>query len=162
MMSYELSSSCNTVQIQVNMDTRDEYYENICDDDFVYAEIRKQILLLTTDDDDDFTDDQKRSKNISSSIKRNSFNKINACSTTKFSRRYYDWTENEETNNAVPNWISNLWKINWNINGTGVFIPHINVRSRPRRNNNYKPSKCFVYTFTNKFFLCIPICEDFG
>lgn len=111
-------------------------YENSGDDDSFYAELRKQILLLTTDDEDeeeedrydDFINDQ-----------RNKISRFTKRSAAKSPGRYYDWTENDKTNNSVPNWILNLWRTG-NINGTGVFIPDINVKSR-RRNN--KPSKCF-------------------
>ncbi|CAK9159585.1 unnamed protein product [Ilex paraguariensis] len=110
------------------------------EDDVFYAELRRQILLLTGDDedgDDDYFQRRMKHSNAARNMRR-----PNLCSAAaNLPGGYFNWSENEN-NNSVPAWLSNLWRSNGT--GTGVFIPHVVKSSRRRRKNNdkgrmYKP-----------------------
>ncbi|KAL8120912.1 uncharacterized protein LOC141724964 [Apium graveolens] len=94
-------------------------YENDGDDKF-YAELERRILVLINTADEG--DHSKNSRMIGGT--RNY--------STRRDQSYFDWTETENPPSSVPSTILNLWRSN--VNGTGVFIPHM-VKAK-RRNKN--------------------------
>ena len=105
-------------------------YENDGDDMF-YAELERRILVLinTADESGDHAN--------------NSTRRINSYSSRR-DQRYFDWTETENPPSSVPSTISNLWR-SANVNGTGVFIPHMVKAKRRNKNRTFSLPLCFLY-----------------
>ncbi|KAK2635843.1 hypothetical protein Ddye_030635 [Dipteronia dyeriana] len=97
-------------------------FDDVNEDDVLYAELRRQILLLTADNDEDCEDFVRKKR--PNSIERNS-NTSMSLSTTLQPGSYFNWWGNPKSD-CVPTWLVNLWRNgNGNGNGTGVFIPRI-------------------------------------
>ncbi|GKE14145.1 hypothetical protein Tco_1421722 [Tanacetum coccineum] len=99
--------------------------------DVFYAELEKQVLALLDDHDQkEFPSDTRKHSSSSPTTRR--------LDIAKRPTNYFYWNDNVD--DPVPIWISNLWGNN-NNKGTGVFIPSV-VNSRrknyPRRRNNNK------------------------
>lgn len=103
----------------VDHDLDQTSYENDGDDKF-YAELERRILVLinTADEGDHSKNSPMIGRTSNYSYRRD--------------QSYFDWTESENPPSSVPTTILNLWRTN--VNGTGVFIPHM-VKAK-RRNNN--------------------------
>lgn len=103
-------------------------YENDGDDVF-YAELERRILVLINT-----ADESDHSKNSRMMRRTNNYS-------SRRDQSYFDWTEAENPPGSVPSTILNLWR-SANVNGTGVFIPHV-VKAK-RRNKNRKFSLPFL------------------
>ncbi|CAN0876409.1 hypothetical protein LINGRAHAP2_LOCUS11302 [Linum grandiflorum] len=101
-------------------------------DDAFYLEIRRQILLLTADQHED--DGDRRRKGTPCCCRGRVMAEVGPYSAGQIG---------DCTDVPPPDWLVNLWTSSTtsgsgNVVGTGVFIPRITVKSRPRKNNRYR------------------------
>lgn len=112
-------------------------------DDIIYSELERRILVLINVSGESDSEDSRmmrRTCNYSSHQDQN----------------YFDWTQTENPPSSVPTTIMNLWKSN-NVNGTGVFIPHLvkesNRRNKPRMFFFLCFSRAFIYTYLHTYIM---------
>ncbi|KAL8105955.1 hypothetical protein AgCh_029682 [Apium graveolens] len=79
-------------------------------DDIIYAELERRILVVINTAGESDSKDSRMARRANNFLSRGDEN-------------YFDWTETEDPPSSVPSTILNLWKSN--VNGTGVFIPHL-------------------------------------
>lgn len=108
-------------------------------DDTTYAELERRILVLIN------TAGESDSKDLRMAKRANNF-------LSGRDQNYFDWTETEDPPSSVPTTILNLWKSN--VNGTGVFIPHL-VGS-----NKENKSRTFSVPLSLSFVVTISFCLD--
>ncbi|EEF43624.1 uncharacterized protein LOC125370447 [Ricinus communis] len=93
-------------------------------EDGFYDELRKQILLLTADEDDE----------CSYETGRQCSKRLTIIATQPTGLYFNSWET--ENGNLTPSWLVNLWR--HGNGGTGVFIPHIHVKSRRKQRSGKK------------------------